>query len=317
VRRAVPIVGTPAQQGGDACAPTLVTRRATANAPVDSPTVTADETSAETRPAYPPPRHAMRLLSLESEQDENGDIRGWLPVSPAIVGPDGMPRIAAVAMLVDALGGLRSISASAPEWAFTADLSIHLLPGGAMERLQADLHVRRRGRRTLVVEADLLADGVRPVGSALLTFAVVPRPQHLVDIQIDMQPGRRPMSNLESDEPPTVDYIDELDLEVVEPGVVVCRLRPEVENTVGALHGAVHTALIDEASTSLGRRLLGGDVVTTDVHLAFLELGRTGPMRASANLVGNAAFDRLSVTVEITDGNGDLCSYATAEVTRA
>ena len=90
----------------------------------------------------------MRLLSLETEQFEDGNIRGWLPVNDTISTSTGGPRLAAVAMLVDALGGLRSISAAAPDWAFTADMSIHLLPTGPMKQLQADLHVRRRGRRT-------------------------------------------------------------------------------------------------------------------------------------------------------------------------
>jgi acyl-coenzyme A thioesterase PaaI-like protein len=278
--------------------------------------VPADETTAD---SYPQSRHAMRLISLECELDSAGDVRGWMPITPAITGPDAMPRIAAVAMLVDALGGMRSITASAPDWSFTADLSIHLLPGGTMDLLQADMHVRRRGRRTLIIEADLLADGIRPVGTALLTFAVVPRPEHLVDVQIDMEPGRRQMATLEGDEPPMVDYMQELGLVELDHGVIECALRPEVSNTVGALHGAVHTAMVDEAAASLGRRILGGEVVTSDVHLAFLELGRIGPIRADAVIVGAPGrhTSSMRVTIEITDGDGNLCSYATAEVTRS
>lgn len=276
----------------------------------------ADDEITDTRPAYPPPRHAMSLLSLESEMDADGDIRGWIPVTPHIVGPDGSPRLAAVAMLVDALGGLRSITASDPDWAFTADMSIHLLPSGPMELLQADLHVRRRGRRTLVIEADLLADCERPVGSALLTFAVVPRPQHLVNITIDMTPGRRRMNANSAFEHLETDYLDELQLSVVEPGHASIELRPVVCNTVGALHGAIHAALIDEASASLGRDMLGGDVITTDMHLAYLDLGLVGPLHAIATPVGGAGSDRLTAVVEVRDGNGDLRSYATTEVTR-
>ena len=82
----------------------------------------ADDASNDFRPAYPPPRHAMSLLALESEQDETGDVRGWMPVTPFSSTPDGMARLATVAMLVDALGGMRSITASDPDWAFTADM---------------------------------------------------------------------------------------------------------------------------------------------------------------------------------------------------
>ncbi|CAB4791550.1 unannotated protein [freshwater metagenome] len=286
----------------------------TALSPLDSPLVSSDDVPADLRPAYPPPRHAMSLLALESEQDLSGDVRGWMPVTPYTAAADGMPRLATVAMLVDALGGLRSITASDPEWAFTADMSIHLLPVGPIEVLQADLHVRRRGRRTLVIEAELLADGERPAGSALLTFAVVPRPEHLVNITIDMTPGRRMMNRNSEHEHLEIDYLDELQLLVTAPGSARIELHPTVCNTVGALHGAVHASLVDEASASLARALLGRDVVTTDMHLAYLELGRVGPLSATALSVGGPSSDHVSAVVEIRDGNGMLVSYATTEV---
>lgn len=300
--------------GGD---PTFPGRRGPIGTPVHSPPVPADNTSSDDpRPAYPPPRHAMRLLSLETEQFEDGNIRGWLPVNDTISTPTGGPRLAAVAMLVDALGGLRSISAAAPDWAFTADMSIHLLPSGPMEQLQADLHVRRRGRRTLVIEAELSADGTRPAGLAIMTFAVVPRPEHLVNITIDMTPGRRSMSTLAPDQPEPGPYFEELALVVERPGLVAIELRPEVENTVGALHGAVHTAIIDAASLSLGQEFLGPDAETVDMHLAFLDLATRGPLRAVATSVGQPipGQDRLTVSVEVFDAEDRLCSYATTEV---
>lgn len=256
----------------------------------------------------------MSLLGLESEQDEHGDVRGWMPVTPFTASPDGMPRLATVAMLVDALGGMRSITASDPDWAFTADMSIHLLPAGPTELLQADLHVRRRGRRTLVIEAELLADGERPAGSALLTFAVVPRPEHLVNITINMTPGRRKMNANSEHEKLESNYFDELELLVTTPGVTTIELRPVVCNTVGALHGAIHASLIDEASASLGRSAFGTDAITTDLHLAYLELGRVGPLTATATAIGGPANGRLAASVDVRDGNGELVSTATTEV---
>ncbi len=258
----------------------------------------------------------MRLLALESETDATGDIRGWLRVGPTTCTPSGGARLAPVAMLVDALGGLRSLSAAAPGWAFTADMSIHLLPVGPTTRLQADAHVRRRGRRTLVLEVDLTADGI-PAGLATLSFTIVARPEHLVDVQIDTSPGRRMMSVLDPDEPPAGPYLEELGLVVERPGHISVELRPEVSNTVGALHGGVHSALVDEAARTLGVEVLGPRAETTDVHLAFLELGRAGPLLARATLVGGPApaGDRATVEVEVRDADARLCSYATAEVT--
>ncbi len=263
-----------------------------------------------------PARHAMRLLALESEQTADGDLRGWLRVAPELRAPSGGPRLAAVAMLVDSLGGARSITAAAPDWALTADLTVHLLPVGEVSELQVDVHVRRRGRRTLVLEMDLTADGATPAGLATSTFAVVPRPAHLEGLDIDRSPGRRAMSAPEPGEAPLRPYLEELGAVEHGPGRVVLELRPEVANRFGALHGGVHTALADEASASLGRSLLGGEAETTDVHLAFLEPARTGPVHAEAALVGDPAPDgsRLTAEVRVIDHEGRLCSYATTEV---
>jgi uncharacterized protein (TIGR00369 family) len=267
-------------------------------------------------PDHAPARHAMRLVALEAEQTEEGEVRGWLPVTPAVAVPSGGPRLAAVAMLVDAIGGLRSLSAAAPDWAFTADLSIHLLPTGPTGQVRGDVHVRRRGRRTLVVEVDLVGDDDVPAGLATSTFAVVPRPDHLAGIEFGGAFARRPMAPLDASQPPSGPYLDELGVVAAAPGTVTVELRPEVANTVGALHGAVHTALADEAAASLATDLLGRPTETTDVHLAFLELGRTGPMTARARLVGAPTPDdgRVAVEVRVVDADGRLCSYATTEV---
>ncbi len=256
----------------------------------------------------------MTLLGLTVEQDESGDVRGWMPVTEHTISADGMPRLGAVAMLVDALGGMRSITASDPEWAFTADMSLHLLPSGPCDVLRADLHVRRRGRRTLVIEADLTADEERPAGSALLTFAVVPRPVHLVDITIEMTPGRRLMNQNSLNEVLETTYFEELGIAASSPGVVSVDLRPVIANTVGALHGAIHASVIDEASTSLARALLGTEAITTDMHLAYLELGRIGPITATASPVGDPADGHLTASVEVRDGAGVLVSTATTQV---
>jgi uncharacterized protein (TIGR00369 family) len=267
-------------------------------------------------PPYPPARHAMRLLDVESERDADGDLRGWLAVRPEIVRPSGGPRLGPVAVFVDALGGLRSISAAAPDWAFTADLSIHLLPTGPFDELVADVLVLRRGRRTLIIEIDLATDDGRPAGAATLSFAVVGRPEHLVDIRFDETPARHPLSPLDPGDVRPDDYLAELGIASPAPGIATVELTPQVSNTVGALHGGVHTSLVDEASASLGRQLLGPGAETVDVHLAFLELGRSGPLRAEAVAVGppSPEGDRITTEVRLVDADGRLCSYATAEV---
>ena len=280
---------------------------------VGSPAVPADDD------AIPSPRHALRLMALEIERTLDGDVRGWLPVNDHVRSPSGGPGLAAVAMLVDALGGARSVPAAAPDWAITADLSIHLLPVGPASTIEGEVHVRRRGRRTLVLDVDLLTADGAPAGTATVSFTVVARPDHLADVTFDFPTERSllvpPLGgglDVTLDRP----YVDELGIELVEPGVVTIELRPEVSNSLRALHGAVHTAMIDEASASLGRELLGPGAETSEVHLAFLELARPGPLRAEATPFGppSTEGDRLTAEVRLVDGNGRLCSYATTAV---
>ena len=62
--------------------------------------------------------------------------------------------------------------------------------------------------------------------------------------------------------------------------------------------------MIDEASASLGRHLLGEGAETTDVHLAFLELGRPGPCGPSRHRDRRPRprdGDRLTAEVRLVD----------------
>lgn len=274
------------------------------------------EGSTGDRPAYTAPRHLMHLLRIVTTQDADGDVRGGFELRPQLLDARGEPRLAVVAMLIDALGGLRSITASVPDWAFTADMSIHLVDAAPMASLRADLHVRRRGRRTLVIEVDLVADDERPAGSAILTFAVVGRPPHLTDLVVAVEPGTRPMGP--TDEELVDDWMTEIGADHPEPGTVVLTSRREVQNTVGAMHGAIHAALADDAAVSLGTALLGGPCAATDLHLAYLDLAKEGPFIASAQAVGGPSDGgSLTTIVEVHDATGRLCSYSTVHVRRA
>ena len=252
----------------------------------------------------------MRLLGLDSEIDAHGEVHGWMPVTDAIRTADGSVRISAIAMLMDALGGLRSITAADPDWALTADLSIAMFAVPTTDVVGADLHVRRRGRRTLVIEVDL-TDTVTSIGHGLLTFSVVPRPERMAEVRIESTPGRRSMSGLDPDQPPTLDYIAELGFTEHAPGHLSVDLRPEITNTVLALHGGVHTAMAEEATASLARHEMQAPAVVTDVHLAFMRLAHDGPITATAIPIGRAHDGRLTARVELTDANGELCSMAT------
>jgi acyl-coenzyme A thioesterase PaaI-like protein len=168
----------------------------------------------------------------------------------------------------------------------------------------------------MVVEIDLTADDGIPAGVATLSFTVVRRPEHVTATPSLDLGARAPLSGLEPGAARPDDYLAEIGVTVTAPGTTEVELVPEVSNTVGALHGAVHAAMVDEAAASLGRHLLGPAAESVDLHLAFLELGRAGPLRAVATALGDASphEDRLTAEVRLVDADGRTCSYATVGV---
>ena len=167
-----------------------------------------------------------------------------------------------------------------------------------------------------MIEVDLVGDAGRSAGRAILTFAVVPRPEHLAGLDVRVEPGRRRMG--ETDEILDVEWLIEVAPTVVRPGTVVLESRREVQNTVGALHGAMHAALVDEASVTLGRSLLGGPCAVVDLQLAYLDLALSSPLTATAEPVGRPSVgDRsFAAVVELRDAEGRLCSHSTVRVHR-
>jgi uncharacterized protein (TIGR00369 family) len=268
------------------------------------------------RDALVPRRHAMRLLAGEVEVGSDGVLRGWLPVDERVLSSSGNPRLAAVGMFADMLGGRWSMPLAGQAWPVTADMTVHLLATGGREPLELEARTLRRGRRTMVAEMAITAAG-RPAGLATLSFALVERPERAVGVDLSDLDHVRTGTALPDDEPPAGAYMDELGLVVEEPGVVHVALRPELANVGGHLHGGVHAAIIDEASTSLGRHLFGGPAEALDLHLAYLRPGVDGPFRAVARPVGGAGGGRLAAEVQVLDRHERACSHATVTVVAA
>jgi acyl-coenzyme A thioesterase PaaI-like protein len=265
--------------------------------------------------SYPPPDHVLRELGLETELRPDGLLLGHLPVTDAVRSPSGEPQLGVVATMVDVMGGLASIRACTPDRVATADMSLHLVPTGGTDQLLGTMHIRRRGRRTLVVEVELQDGRGRPAGLATLTFAVLPQPPGS-PVFPTPEPGRRPA--LEPDGVGDRPFAEALGLRRIDTGTIEIDVVPQVRNSLGALNGGFLTATIDAACADAASVLLGRPAATVELHTAFLELGRTGPVRARAVVLGDAdtarALGRATLAVEVLDrGNADqLLTHATA-----
>ncbi len=252
--------------------------------------------------AYPPSDHVLGELGMEIDLRPDGTLDGFLPVTDAIRTGSGEPLLGAVATWVDMMGGMASIRACTPDRVATADMTVHLVPTGGTDELTATMHIRRRGRRTLVVEVEIRGDRAQPAGLATISFAVLPQPPGAPVLPV-VESGRRavlPGSPIGRRPLP-----EAIGLVRVDEGVVETQLRPEVRNSLGALNGGFLTAAIDAAAADAASAAFHGPAETVELHIAFLELGRVGPVRARAELLGShhdaASARRATLTVEVTD----------------
>ena len=122
---------------------------------------------------YPPDRHVLRDLGLETELGPGLVSRGEIRVGDALRTSTGVTHAGTIATLVDVLGGGLAAMAVQPDWMATADLTVHTLARRDVRLIQATGRVVRSGRTTVVVEVELLADQ-EPLGLATMSFAILP-----------------------------------------------------------------------------------------------------------------------------------------------
>jgi uncharacterized protein (TIGR00369 family) len=235
---------------------------------------------------YPPAEHILRDLDLEIEVRPDATASAWLPVSPHLLAPNGGVHAGVLAILVDIVGGAIATRVLYPDRTATADLQLQLLRPTAAPEVEARVSVVRRGRTTLVLEVVLLdAPGGRLAGSgppnawATMTYAVLPR----TDASPLMQPlpsvAERTQIGPASLSRPVLEAIG------VERGPgsagVALLVGDYVSNTFGALQGGVMALLGAVAGSSAIDDALGlgtGSSSTVDLHVAYLAMGRVGPI---------------------------------------
>lgn len=248
---------------------------------------------------YPPPHHLLNDLGIETESfaDARSVVRA--PVTPFITGPDGGVRAGVIAVLVDMAGGVAGVRALWPDWMATADLSLQLVRPATGPVLCVRGKVVRRGRTTMVVEAlvvNVLPDGSdqvdetgapSPVAWATLSFAVLPRKDPAPTTEGSPPiPGRSAFVGDGLDR----QVNEALGLSVLssEEGRVSLPVATYLENSFGAVQGGV-VALLGEAAGAVALRAADGPetgpVVVTDLSVAYLSLGRVGPITTRARVL--------------------------------
>ena len=241
---------------------------------------------------YPPPVHLLGDLGMEAEltTDRTGRVR--TRATTFVTTADGGVRVGVLATLVDVVGGAVAARVLRPDWLATADLAVRRTGPVCGPWVEARGSVVRRGRTTLVIEALVVSvdddgravelDGAPadPVAWASMTFAVLPARNPSSSVQsADDLPMRWAFDGGALDGP----VLDALPVEVLDgpAGTVSVPVRPYLRNSFGALQGGVIAMVAEAAGAEALGAAAGGDassVVVTDLQIAYLALGRVGPV---------------------------------------
>jgi len=268
---------------------------------------------------YPPPEHLLGDLGMEAVLTTETTARVRTRVTPQVASPAGGVRAGVLATLVDIVGGAIAARVLRPDWMATADLTLQLVGPVLGPCVEARGSVVRRGRTTLVIEAlvvgvdedgnDLVVDGRTPdpVAWASMTFAVLPaqNPASSVQMAADL-PMRWAFTGGGLELP----ILDALPVTVLDGAVgrLSVPVRPYLHNSFRAIQGGVIALMAEAAGAEALGAAQGGDgstVVVTDLQIAYLALGKAGPIVSEARVLGTGPDGRAGAVVELRDAGAD------------
>ena len=241
---------------------------------------------------YPPPGHFLGDLGFTTEVLSDTAAVARTRVTPFVSGADGGARAGVLATLVDVVGGLLGVRILRPDWMATADLTLQLVRPAVGPVVEARAELVRRGRTTMVIEAlvvevdelgaELLGpDGASaPVAWSTLTFAVLPGGNRAMaePLPVDL-PAKMEIDGPGLDRP--LPEMLGMTVEDAAAGRVSLPVHPYLHNSIQAVQGGA-MALLGEvaAAEALGSAVgrTGASMVVTDLQVAYLTLGRVGPI---------------------------------------
>lgn len=256
----------------------------------------------------------FRLDPEIDDRHANGSLR-----IDSYLQADGIPwpNLAALLTLADVLIGRLASLHTAPRISVTANLGVRLFEPPVGEHIECRSSLRKVGRTMTVGDAQFYSEGsTTPFGNSIGTFLASPRPIDEAPMGIFPGPNATPgVVAPGATEPKARRLEDHVGIESPEPGVAVIPvLRPDLGNATASLQGGV-VALLGEAATYSALRAAGStDHVVDSLEVYYLAAGRTGPFRASAQLVDGRA--RGNAHVEIRDLGQDRLTSIVEATTR-
>jgi acyl-coenzyme A thioesterase PaaI-like protein len=264
--------------------------------------------------AYPSEHHLVHDLRIAIERDaDRWQIR--LPLTPEILDASGRPRVGALAIIADMISGQTAIREVAPGWIATSNLGLQVGDLPSTGSIVGRPKVLRKGATTIVIEVDLVhGETGDALGVSTLGFAILPnRSERQAALHRARTEGAETMSS------PLGAGLTKPVLEAMnvvfapgDPATAEIAVVPYLQNTLGALQGGIVAVFVEAAAERYAAARLGGPVRVRGLEIQYLKLGKVGPVRARARVIGRLAGG-LSVRVELDDrGQGDaLLTVAT------
>jgi uncharacterized protein (TIGR00369 family) len=267
---------------------------------------------------YPTGDHFLGDLGVDTEVTSDTSATARVTVTPHLTGGDGGLRAGVLATLVDLVGGFLGVRVLQPDWMATADLTVQVVRPVTGPVVEARASVLRRGRTTLVIEAFIFSlpedpsearvDDGDPAAWATLTFAILPASGGTPTLQVPTDaPNRWSLSGSGFDGP-IADALLIADEDAAEGRFSMPR-HPYLLNSLGAVQGGAMALLAETAAAGALSTAAGIDpsqVVVTDLRVAYLALGRVGPIVSRATVLeGHDGPAGLSATVELIDSGAD------------
>ena len=115
-----------------------------------------------------------QLVGFSVASSGDGRAELVLDVEPRHLNPHGSVHGGAIATLVDSAMGLAVATTTADgEGPVTIEMKVTYLEPATSQQLRAQAHVRRRGKRITIVEADVVDADDEAVAHAIATFTTV------------------------------------------------------------------------------------------------------------------------------------------------
>ncbi|MEL7156030.1 MAG: PaaI family thioesterase [Actinomycetota bacterium] len=239
---------------------------------------------------YPASGHVLRYARLAFDATTPGQTEGLMPALPDLCEEGGGIRLGAICLLADYAAGVTALASVQPDWPVTHDLAVHLVaPAPPEGELEATCEVVRAGRNSVISETSVRSPVAGEVARVFVTFTRLPRRPDT--------PTARPggLTNLAEDrsiERPRVPLDEAVGFRLATAAdgdhgqsVVAFDHSPFIVNSLGAIQGGVVALALERSASWAGEQSLGRPCRTTDLHLHYLALGRTGPFEARAELL--------------------------------